>query len=76
MGTFVIYDKKTEKLITEPTLIARAYDFAKNEKGNVLLVLNHKLKGDYKSFVPLEEFEGSIQRDENFYLYLLEYKVE
>jgi len=76
MGTFIIYDKKTENFITETTLIARAYDFAKNEKGNVLLVLNHKLKGDYKSIAPLEEFEGSIQRDENFYLYLLEYKVE
>jgi hypothetical protein len=76
MGTFIIYDKKGETAITEPTLITRAYNFAKNEKGNVLLVLNHKLKGDYKPIVLLKEFKKSIQRDENFYLYLLEYQVE
>jgi hypothetical protein len=75
-GTFVIYDKKTEKAISELTLIMRAHKFAESDKGNILLVLNHKLKGNYKSVVSLEEFEGSIQKDENFYLYLLEYQVE
>ena len=69
--SFIIYDKKGETAIAEPTLMARAYDFAKNEKGNVLLVLNHKLKEDYMSIEPLEKFTGSLQGDENFYLYLL-----
>jgi hypothetical protein len=76
MGTFIIYDKKGETAITEPTLITRAYNFAENEKGNVLLVLNHKLNGNYDSITQLKKFKGSIQRDENFYLYLLNHKAE
>jgi hypothetical protein len=76
MGTFILYDKKTATAVTEPTLITKAYNLAENEKGNVLLVLNYKLKGDYKPIVLLKAFEKSIRRDENFYLYLLKYPAE
>jgi hypothetical protein len=55
-------------------LIARAYSFAKNEKRDVLLVLNHQINEEYDSITRLKEFEGSIQWDENYYLYLLKYK--
>ena len=72
-GTFAVFDKNWKFLISETTVVEKARHLAGEKKSDVLLVLNMELEGKYDSMAEIKQFTGSIQWDENFYLYLLKY---
>jgi hypothetical protein len=73
IGSFVIVDRKWAHTVDESTMLQRAHELAIRENSNVLLVLSEELKINDPSVNKLADFTGSLIRDENFHLYLLEH---
>jgi hypothetical protein len=74
IGSFVILDRKWAHTVDESTMLQRAHELAIRENSPVLLVLNRELKINDPSVNKLADFMGSLIRDENFHLYLLEHQ--
>ena len=73
-GTFVVFDNKRKIVMGAQEVIEKALMLAEKNRSDVLLVLHLEFGNKNSSIIPLKTFTGSIQGDENFYLYLLNYR--
>jgi hypothetical protein len=71
-GTFIIWDNQR---IAPPaqTAIELARDKADQQKHDVLAILNYPSDSDDGNISKLSSFEGAVQVDENYYLYIVKY---
>jgi len=74
LGKFVVFDTQRRISMGPAEVLENAWQLAEKEKSDVLLVLNMELGGKYDSIAEIKRFTGSIQGDEEFYLYLLKYR--
>jgi len=70
-GTFIIWDKKRERIPGIQRILKDARRLAAEHKKGVLIILNGKIREDKYPVIKIAEFNKSIEPQENFYLYLL-----
>jgi hypothetical protein len=72
-GSFVIFDQKRLREITDEEVLEKAQNLIFREKRDLLLVLSHRLNKLPYSVVMLREFDAGIVRSEMYFLYLMRY---
>lgn len=75
-GSFVIFDRKRLKKITDEEVLEKGQGLISREKRDLLLVLSHRL--NELAYLPysvtmLREFNSGIVSDEMYFLYLMRY---
>jgi hypothetical protein len=73
-GTFVVFDGKRKLFMSADEVLESARLLSERTRSDVLLVLYLEIGGEGVVVIELEKFAGSLQGEENFYLYLLKYK--
>jgi hypothetical protein len=73
-GTFIVFDNKRKLVMGAQDVVDRAMWLADKNKSDVLLVLYVEIESDSRFVIPLKNFTGNIQGDEEYYLYLLKYQ--
>jgi hypothetical protein len=72
-GSFIIFDRRRLKDVSEPMLLEKTRRLSVNKKSDVVMVLNYELETNSDSITKLKEFHKSIVSGEKLYLYLYKY---
>jgi hypothetical protein len=72
-GSFIIFDRKAYKVLSEEEILKRARELIAQRRCDLLLILTFKLKSPTDDILMLKEFDESIVEDETFVLYRMRY---
>ncbi len=76
MGSFIVFSRDNFRKTDERMVVEKAREMSDAEHSDVVLILNYQLRQYADRAVKLAQFDNSIVRSEDFYLYLLKYQSQ
>jgi hypothetical protein len=74
MGSFIVFSAQNFRKTDERMVVEKAIEMSDAEHSDVVLILNYPLRQYADRAVKLAQFDKSVVKSENFYMYLLKYQ--